>query len=268
MKPFLCFIILCASSFASAQANNAILTVYFDFNSSDLSANEQEKLNVFTANKNEYRIYKIEAHTDSIGSTKYNVELATRRMNSVKSTLKFQESTVVIVGEEKANIASVYEGFKFRKVDIYYEKLELPVKVNPEPLVKFPSENEPSLSSGASEFMESDEKTLAIDLYIHFQPGTAVPLEKSYPELDRLVAFMKENGRIEAFLHGHVCCNNNMDISERRANYVYFYLSRNGIQETRMDRIGHSNTQPKVFPERTETDRIANRRVTVVFTKQ
>ena len=116
--------------------------------------------------------------------------------------------------------------------------------------------------------MTSDEKTLSIDLYIHFQPGTAVPLEESYPELDRLVAFMKENGTLAAFLHGHVCCSNNMDISERRAKYVYFYLSKNGIQKTRMDRIGHSNTQPKAFPERTEADRIANRRVTVVFTKQ
>ena len=124
------------------------------------------------------------------------------------------------------------------------------------------------MSNGAAEFIKSKEKTLSIDLYIHFHPGTAVPLPESYPELHRLVAFMKENGTLEAFLHGHVCCDNNMDISERRANYVYFYLSKNGVKEARMDKVGHSNTQPKVFPERTEADRIANRRVTVVFTKQ
>lgn len=270
MKSLILFLFLSTLNFAHAQKANEIVTIYFDFNSSEISESELNKLDLFEKNKHSIVIKTIEAHTDSTGTIAYNNKLALKRLEAVLKHIDFDKSKANIIGEKKANLASNYIGSKFRKVVIDYY-LSLPEIVLEEPIedkIEEAPEDEPSLESGMEEFVKSDESTISFDLKIHFNPGTAVPLVESYPELDRLVKILQENKSFDAFLNGHVCCSDNLDISERRAGFVFNYLVKNGIQSERLQMKGHSNWEPKTDPELTEEDRISNRRVNVVFTKK
>lgn len=264
MKSLLLFLILCCSNLVLSQGINKTITVYFDFNSSQLNSIELEKLDSFKE-EGVAKIVQIGAHTDSSGTIQYNNRLAERRLQLVTDYINYIGQNAMVIGESEANHALNYVDSKFRKVEIVYVVSMPPIIETPVEKIK---DVEPTLESSAKDFISSTESTLSIDLSIHFHPGTATPLLEAYPELDRLVVFMKENSTLDAFLHGHVCCSNNLDVSERRALYVYNYLIKNGIAETRLSHMGHGSTQPKTTPEITEEDRISNRRVNVIFTRQ
>jgi outer membrane protein OmpA-like peptidoglycan-associated protein len=57
-----------------------------------------------------------------------------------------------------------------------------------------------------------------------------------------------------------------MRISKSRARSVYNELVHLGIDKSRLDYVGMSNTEPLVFPEKTNADRQRNRRVDVKIT--
>lgn len=75
-----------------------------------------------------------------------------------------------------------------------------------------------------------------------------------------------ENMRIE--IHGHICCKDDDigNLSVLRAMAIYNYLSVKGIDEKRMRYKGFGSKRPiHPLPEKTETQRIANRRVEIVI---
>ena len=261
MKQFI-FLLFIGASISSYSQNYDTITVYFDYDSHSLSESELSKLLVFRTYSHVTGPYSIEAHTDSSGTDSYNKILAKKRLNEVLKYVSVDNKKTRIIGEAQSKISSNYIDSKFRKVDILYSDYKPTL-----PSIEIES-SEVTLESGVEDFINSNETTLSIDLYIHFQPGTAIPLPESTPEIDRLFNFLKENESLDAFLHGHVCCAPDIGISTRRAGYVYNYLIKNGISESRLQKKGHGNTQPKTSPELTEEDRISNRRVNVVFTKQ
>jgi outer membrane protein OmpA-like peptidoglycan-associated protein len=55
----------------------------------------------------------------------------------------------------------------------------------------------------------------------------------------------------------------NQGLSERRASSVASYLTQRGVQPVRIATRGYGETQLLINPERTETDRQANRRVEI-----
>jgi hypothetical protein len=100
-------------------------------------------------------------------------------------------------------------------------------------------------------------------LNIKFIEGKSKIQEDSYPEIDRLFKYLKENPNLTVVIRGHVCCGNNDRISKNRAKAVYRVLDRKGIARNRMQYIGMSNRDPLVFPEKSNADRQKNRRVDV-----
>jgi hypothetical protein len=100
-------------------------------------------------------------------------------------------------------------------------------------------------------------------LNIKFIEGKSKIQEDSYPEIDRLFKYLKENPNLTLVIRGHVCCGNNDRISKNRAKAVYRILDRKGIARNRMQYIGMSNRDPLVFPEKSNADRQKNRRVDV-----
>ncbi len=110
---------------------------------------------------------------------------------------------------------------------------------------------------------------------VNFQPGRHVFLPESSEPLQLLLATLKGNRDLKIELQGHICCqpfpgdgqDNDTglsNLSEARARAVYDYLIQNGIEPTRLRFKGMGNFFPKVQPEMTEADRIANRRVEAV----
>lgn len=247
-----------------AQSDN-IVTIYFDFNSSEISTEEQEKIDALKKRSGSTAIISLTAHTDSTGSQSYNLKLAERRLNAVASQFELREAKTSSLGEREANKASTYIDSKFRKVDILYGIVP---DISDESHGTVTRDPEPTLKNGITDFIESEDTDLSFDLSVHFIPGKAVPLPESYDELRQLAEIMSDHPTLNAFLHGHVCCSNNLVISERRAEYVYLYLIKQGINKDRLEHMGHGNTQLKVAPDLTEADHIQNRRVNVVFTKK
>lgn len=100
-------------------------------------------------------------------------------------------------------------------------------------------------------------------LNIKFIEGKSKIQAESYPEIERLYKYLKENPNLTVVIRGHVCCGNNDRISKNRAKAVYKELSRRGIAKHRMQYIGMSNRDPLIYPEKSNADRQKNRRVDV-----
>jgi outer membrane protein OmpA-like peptidoglycan-associated protein len=110
---------------------------------------------------------------------------------------------------------------------------------------------------------------------VNFQPGRHLLLPSSIEPLDQLLKTMKTHPQLKIELQGHICCqpypgdgqDNDTglsNLSEARAKTVYEYLIQQGIGADRLKYRGMGNYFPKVSPEVTEADRIANRRVEAV----
>ena len=126
------------------------------------------------------------------------------------------------------------------------------------------------------------------DLEMHFklQPvevGTTVNLKnvlfaqaktdilpESYPELDLVVNFLKENQKVKIELMGHTDGRgvhaDNVRLSQQRANKVKEYLVSKGIDGKRITGKGFGGTRP-IASNDTEESRRMNRRVEFVIKK-
>lgn len=95
-------------------------------------------------------------------------------------------------------------------------------------------------------------------------------LPSSYPELDRVVAMMKENPNIEIRLEGHTdnqgSQDQNLKLSEDRVEAVKAYLVGKGVEAKRITTKGYGGTKP-IASNYSEETRKLNRRVEFVITK-
>ncbi|MCR9172137.1 MAG: OmpA family protein [bacterium] len=297
MKLSILFLLVSLYSFSQGPDT---LQFYFDTDQHDsftLSSEDETRLeNLYK----ETRILAILGHCDPRGSEEYNLNLSRQRMEHVRRYLKNEgfdvsKSSNEALGESMAEKSGLSLE-KCRRVDVYYieavieketipdmEHIEVeepptdiePVDLEDTPIVSTGSTsgtNKPGVTnlskSAVEKFLDDDSaEDLEFDLSILFHNVSTRPLEESKPELFRLLEIMQNNPTLNATFHGHVCCNPHPELAEGRARTVALFLREYGIAADRLDYTGHSNTQPKVWPEVTDEDRKLNRRVVVVFTK-
>ena len=111
---------------------------------------------------------------------------------------------------------------------------------------------------------------------LYFVGNQAVLLEKSKPELPKILRFLKVNPGLHIQIAGHVNYPNNPPVSKNtfeyrlsvaRAKLVYDYLIENGISAGRLDYQGYGNWEmafPKAFGE---AEQAKNRRVEIRVVK-
>lgn len=75
---------------------------------------------------------------------------------------------------------------------------------------------------------------------------------------------MLKDETLQLKLHGHVCCDNDMPLSVKRAEAVMQYLITNKIDPKRMSAEGFSNSM-RLFPDDSEEHMSMNRRVEAIF---
>jgi OmpA-OmpF porin, OOP family len=105
---------------------------------------------------------------------------------------------------------------------------------------------------------------------IQFDVNSAALQAAGKTELDKLVAFMKENPSVEILLSGHTSSEGsavaNRELSLKRVRSCKDYLANKGIDEGRITIKGFGPDAP-VAPNDTESNRAKNRRVELKITK-
>ena len=106
---------------------------------------------------------------------------------------------------------------------------------------------------------------------IFFDFNKATLKEESFPELDRIVGFLKDNQSIEIQVSGHTdnvgSDDYNLKLSDDRSKSVYDYLISKGIEAARLKFKGYGETKP-VATNDTEEGKALNRRVEFVVLKK
>lgn len=259
MKQIATLLVFLCSLTSSGQSLDTI-SIYFNVDSDRPIVNVTTAYRQYEAPEGAFPfVRKLEAHCDTTGSLDYNDDLAKRRIDAVHKLLEddrwqfspvFQEK---IFSERVAGTDANYTHDIYRRVDIVLE-------------IKPPS-NAQLLTMKLNAFVSDTAKTTSIDLTILFHGGTTILMKESIPEAKALKDFMLAHPEINADIHGHVCCGNNYPLSYDRAKLIAEFLMKQGVDARRLTFQGHSNSQPKVYPERTPEDEKQNRRVAVVFKK-
>jgi outer membrane protein OmpA-like peptidoglycan-associated protein len=84
--------------------------------------------------------------------------------------------------------------------------------------------------------------------------------------VEELLLVMMNNENLKIEIHGHICCFtvDTENLSFKRAQAVYDYLVKNGIAIDRLSFKGFGSTMPIYpLPEKSEEERVANRRVEI-----
>jgi len=200
-------------------------------------------------NKSLYDIH-IKGYTNSVGEEQYNLELSRKRAENVKKELR--EFTIISTrgfGELQGETANN------RRVDILIHLKEDHIAVEGEIIEKpVVEEAQPSLVS-----LEIPKKGDKVTLQgIMFYPDRDVIMDESIPALQELINYLKRHPKVRFKLIGHICCGDDErryldlknvrtgkdNLSEARAQSLYNYLVKNGIDKRRMRYIGMAYRYP------------------------
>ena len=114
-------------------------------------------------------------------------------------------------------------------------------------------------------YEEMKQKQVSVrinNIFFDFNKSELKP--ESYPELDRLYNYLKDNSDIKVEISGHTdnigTDEYNLNLSQERANTVKEYLVSKGISSERIVSKGYGKTRP-VAGNDTDEGRQLNRRV-------
>jgi OmpA-OmpF porin, OOP family len=106
-----------------------------------------------------------------------------------------------------------------------------------------------------------------VSLYINFDTGKATIKPESFPQLDQIVAALKQSSVLMLEIGGHTdnvgTPESNQALSDGRAKSVMKYLTDKGTAPSRLTAKGYGQTKP-VADNRSEDGRAKNRRVELV----
>lgn len=186
--------------------------------------------------------------TDTTGTPEFNRQLADWRLKTVNELIAkgkyFKVGKSIIAGEEQANLKQ-YIDSKERCVAIRITAKpngkkgtspQITTEKQDQPAVRMPKNFHPD-----SAMVKGDVIVLN---NILFELNETIILPESYPELEQLLKVMKANPNMRIHIKGHVCCAPAMDLSTKRAQKIYSYLVRYGINDDRMTFKGYSNKSP------------------------
>ncbi len=112
--------------------------------------------------------------------------------------------------------------------------------------------------------IKKESKTELRNIFFDYNKATLKP--ESYPELNRLVNFLKQHPDIKIEISGHTdtlgTLEYNMKLSEQRAKAVYNYLINKGISPERLTTKGYGPLKP-IASNKTAQGRARNRRVEI-----
>ena len=267
------FLLFSTSVFAQDKAE-----VFFDFNQDEPNSESAEALNRWIMDHSDAVVTEIDGYCDAVDANEYNRNLALRRIGSVLRTIdgagiKIADSVKLrAIGED---FAMAEDDALNRRVDIFYRK---PVVKTAASTVSDNRPREEVAETGETPEVPFEKAVLtakAGDIVriqdIHFYLNSEVVVPESEPRLEALYRSMVDNPKLSIEIHGHICCNPNINdtkLSYRRAKYIFSYLLKKGIPLNRLAYKGFGSARPIYkIPERTLKQRAANRRVEILIVK-
>lgn len=266
--------------------------VYFDSNKHDLKKTESARLQKWMDANKDVKIVAINGYTDEDGSLGHNDSLAQRRVSTIYKVISgkikiredFKTRSFGELHEHSKNKA------ENRKAVIYYieakdiprenEILGIQPEKAPEPqkrIVTYPERITVDNPDGTKseykldvEFMrqmtnatKGDKLTIA---NLNFVINTFAIVPESRSKLYELLLVLQRNPNLKIDIQGHLCCSpkDHTDLSTKRAKAIYQFLVMNEIDKSRLSYKGLGTTAPLYpIPEKSETERAANRRVEI-----
>ena len=225
--------------------------VFFKTDAFEVSETEHGRLLVFLSEIESLDIEKISIYgfTDDRGSASYNLKLSQNRANSIKvifSNNEFDESVITNVdglGKILLKVVQEEDVSKIRGLNRKVEIIVTPVfPPKPEVIVK---------TKTASETLAGDIKIgdyILLD-NILFKTGYSYLLPESIKTLEEISKVLLKRKDIYFTIQGHVCCTQNSrdandrktkkrNLSVARAEYIYNYLAKKGVDKKRMKYVG------------------------------
>ena len=258
---------LAGFTFAEIQ----LISFYFEGASMEATAETQIKLDEIKERQrlNEFQV--IEMNSFATGSAN-NSQLSQDRVGFITQLFELDNELININCFGGRREAVNFRPKSWNRIDVYYFLGDLKELPTPEIIEQEIVEVKKTIVEIEKEEKVVEKKEVIIEntpilLPIKFEGGTAKVLANSTSFLDELYDLLNSNPEYNAEINGHVCCENNMRMSKKRAKVVYEFLIQKGIDKERLTYQGFSNSKPIVFPERGPKDRAKNRRVEVVFTK-
>jgi len=221
--------------------------VYFDTDKYEVSEIENNRLLLFITDIQNQDIEKISIYgfCDDIGSLHYNLQLSQQRANAIKSIFSEHEIDNALISnvDGKGEVllktvntidADVIRGLN-RKVEIIAH-----VYIPPRPEV---IKEEETMESALKGDLKVGDKVVLDNIL--FKTGYSDVLPESMETLEKIASVLKNRDNIYFTIQGHVCCTKSTrdavdrktkkrNLSEARARYIYYYLSRKGVSKNRM----------------------------------
>ncbi|MGK0253700.1 MAG: outer membrane protein OmpA-like peptidoglycan-associated protein [Mariniflexile sp.] len=232
--------------------------VYFETDKYDIPSTEENRLLLFISNLSDIDIESISifGFCDDIGANSYNLKLSQQRADAIKvifSNNEISEDLITNVDGKGAILLKIVNEKNVLKIRGLNRKVEIIVKAKPpKPLVEEKKEAVVEVKKkDAPELLKGDLKVGDKIVFenILFKTGYRVVMPESKKILETIAKILIERKDIYFTIQGHVCCTQNArdaidrktklrNLSEARAQYIYDYFVKKGVDKKRMKHIG------------------------------
>ncbi|SFU66239.1 OmpA family protein [Pustulibacterium marinum] len=277
MKSFFGLVIFLLAFSSQLNAQNKIIQLFYDMDVHALN-NQQEQLlstSLDSLNNGNNYYFDITGYTDYVASKEYNMKLAKKRADVIKNFIQTNYPQLIKNIKTSAHGELITEQItsnnsgnsENRRVDV--------VVLFAEKTAYIPLDKSMFMGKNYNELKKGDSIELKT---LRFVLNTTNLKEESKKTLDTVVQELRNHTSVKLRIEGHVCCGdiytpyaadfkkNQEKLSKNRAQSIMNYLISKGIKETRLSYIGYGFKRPKVYPEKTEADKAANRRVILRIT--
>jgi len=283
--------ILFSGSLTFAQTSDTLL-IYYSIDSVGVEWEFQNDIRNYL--KKDVKEIKINSYTDFLGTFAHNQQLSQKRAKQVKNYILSQGVPASVVTECNGKGVHQFSSYENRRnpddrgilqhrvskvvfiyeeepveQEIVVEKVAIEDTIEEVVIPIFTNLTEENLIVGKKIVLEN----------IIFEGGTPYFKPESENALRQLYLAMENNPTLVIEIKGHICCqddgldgwdrvNQNNNLSVNRAEAVYNYLIKNGIEAERMSYVGLGSSN-KLYPEeRNAFEEDHNRRVEIMIVEK
>lgn len=256
-KLFVLILFTLSSVFAFSQ-KELTQEVYFDTDKFDVPNTEKNRLLLFISTLSDVDIESISifGFCDDRGADTYNQILSQQRADAIKAIFannEISETLITNVDGKGEVLLKIIEEENLLKIRGLNRKVEVIVKPKPpKPIVQkvVDSTPKPNKPKGVLDLIKDGakgDKILFKDIL--FKTGYPTVTSSSKKTLESIANALLEREDIYFTIQGHVCCTQytrdavnrktkKRNLSEARAEYVYNYFIKKGIDKKRMRHVG------------------------------